>query len=1373
MTKSKKLISMLLAFVMLVTSCSLSFFAFAAQSDVEEANSLAETALAGININTVQAADTAFINKLNSLSDDERLQVNPVYYTYALHVATTYLVRQSNGNKNPTAKTRADKIKLLADGDATTVANYDNYVKIPAGYIQVIKDFNDLNTRTAVKTTDSVLTTSTGYFQLITAALTNVNFPTNATATSMYETFWNKYKNYTEGQLLFADALVIASYNAQTKADGVTGAFTATIAGNATSASSYDSNLNYFFGNKASNRFALLRYMYDVAPPNAAIMKAKYMSGTAWKDANAPSQYYAEVKDFYTNANSRTVDFFSNYLGEFADAGEGFEGLDNIGDVLDAGLALMAGESVPFATIKDAYEKYEAIKPAGLVLINMISDNNDTIVFNPVISDVTVRGNILFNDADVPAPAEGESQKTAEQYSVDNLTASPGTMDKAIAYSGDKINAVIQAVIDAYDANKGLASFRELVNDTVGKATISADDVTAVWDAFKALSAEDRVAAKAEAELWEKVVQVMTSQFVQYVNGIDLNNVPDAAPQTATDLLNALTVETLDEVEYNFKDYATDTSDTSSYKAVYEKYLQIQIAKFRAYVNSVDLNNVTDENRTQAEALYNALDAEFKAVAQADDALWAKYLAILASEFKDYINSVDLNNVTPAIRQEAQEKYAALSDAAKETAYNDAELWNKYCQIQIPDVDPDNHSEEAAKKADKVTVPSKDESEAIRDLGEAKSIANVQDFLIDDLLPTLTGAIDIKDKNDVVNSALEQYMTNETVGKIYGLYASLSHNKTDMGGITAGELVQTQLIPAQSLVARLYEDKYATAKGKIYQVIANGAIPVDEKGDPEQIEYGTDDDGNALYEDANIYDGIAAIEFKNGDFGFEDGDRDGFIDALLAALRPITGICAPGSPLGIEFFNHVDKKTGKYTLGIYECAMTVLEALGVKGLPTNDAYKANYYTVLQTTYATAEGSEDEKQLKAASIAGDEYLRPVIDAVFAFVDSELHTLNDVLGIIPRLGDLIQSDIPLTVYTSLKADVGPLAGLIETINYQGTDVPLEIVLNPVILPSALLSLINEKLEGLGVTLNMPNWEELNKYTTFKVNRSSQQNKDYVAVRYIKGDYMFSELLYYIYDSAIADDKNCEALKEKVGGLPLVGENLVPFIDNAKAAGKMKTYAAILDYFYETEEEKAAKDKTADAGKSIGETIAGLNETLNLASIDCTNAVVKLSRRKFNYNGKIQKPSVKVTLNGETLKKGIAYKVKYSNASSKKIGKYKVTVTFIGGYEGPDKTFYYTIGPKNGRDVKLTAKKGALKVSWKRSGSKSAKGYVVKYSTSKNFKNAKTVTVKGRNTTSKTIKGLQSGKKYYVKIKAYAVKNGKKIYSTYGYKKAATVK
>lgn len=70
-----------------------------------------------------------------------------------------------------------------------------------------------------------------------------------------------------------------------------------------------------------------------------------------------------------------------------------------------------------------------------------------------------------------------------------------------------------------------------------------------------------------------------------------------------------------------------------------------------------------------------------------------------------------------------------------------------------------------------------------------------------------------------------------------------------------------------------------------------------------------------------------------------------------------------------------------------------------------------------------------------------------------------------------------------------------------------------------------------------------------------------------------------------------------------------------------------------------------------------------------------------------------------------------------------------------------------------VKLTAKKKAVKVSWKKDAK--ASGYQVFYSTSKNMKNAKKVTVKGK--TKCTISKLVKGKRYYVKVRPYITKNG----------------
>ena len=68
--------------------------------------------------------------------------------------------------------------------------------------------------------------------------------------------------------------------------------------------------------------------------------------------------------------------------------------------------------------------------------------------------------------------------------------------------------------------------------------------------------------------------------------------------------------------------------------------------------------------------------------------------------------------------------------------------------------------------------------------------------------------------------------------------------------------------------------------------------------------------------------------------------------------------------------------------------------------------------------------------------------------------------------------------------------------------------------------------------------------------------------------------------------------------------------------------------------------------------------------------------------------------------------------------------------------------------------------------------ADGYQIRYSKKSNFKSAKTITAKA-SATSKTITKLTSKKKYYVRIRAYKVINGKKVYTKWSAKKYAVVK
>ncbi len=80
---------------------------------------------------------------------------------------------------------------------------------------------------------------------------------------------------------------------------------------------------------------------------------------------------------------------------------------------------------------------------------------------------------------------------------------------------------------------------------------------------------------------------------------------------------------------------------------------------------------------------------------------------------------------------------------------------------------------------------------------------------------------------------------------------------------------------------------------------------------------------------------------------------------------------------------------------------------------------------------------------------------------------------------------------------------------------------------------------------------------------------------------------------------------------------------------------------------------------------------------------------------------------------------------------------------------------------KTVKRTSSKKA-KITWKKVKGSNIK-YEVKYATSKRFKKKDTVT-KNVKKTSISLSKLKKNKKYYVKIRAYKVVKGKKIYGSY---------
>ena len=201
------------------------------------------------------------------------------------------------------------------------------------------------------------------------------------------------------------------------------------------------------------------------------------------------------------------------------------------------------------------------------------------------------------------------------------------------------------------------------------------------------------------------------------------------------------------------------------------------------------------------------------------------------------------------------------------------------------------------------------------------------------------------------------------------------------------------------------------------------------------------------------------------------------------------------------------------------------------------------------------------------------------------------------------------------------------------------------------------------------------------------------------------------------------------------------------NKKSAGKVISYTG--------------KVVGAPSGYSIS--IKSANGTVNVTSkyTKITKKLnLKLSKTSYVYTGKNLKPAVTV-YNGKKKVASKYYTVTYKN--NKNTGYATVIVKGKGSFAKYAGKATFTIKPKQMRkpSVKSTAKK-TLAVGWVRDAQ--ATKYVVQYSQNNKFqgKTTKSVTI-NKNTIGKTtLKGLASGRYYYVRVRSYKVANGKNIYA-----------
>ena len=637
----------------------------------------------------------------------------------------------------------------------------------------------------------------------------------------------------------------------------------------------------------------------------------------------------------------------------------------------------------------------------------------------------------------------------------------------------------------------------------------------AAWQEYYDLTLSDRVAVA------DKALDFLLELFEPYYKGITevVNDVVDAGAALINDRENA----DLDEIKATIDEY---NNMDESIKGMATSFLGNSTLVLAATLTtSIEFN----ENTDATEAYNNQPRVNTYYGSQLVEQMNAYINEALLNDFIEYVNGVDMDALTDEIVAEAQSQYAQLSGDSKGAIPE--ETYNKFVQMVTPIKDTTDFSDEIAAFQPTAFVRPTNSKVAWTEGG-------IQNF-VDSLENLLGGFVNI---GDILSDNLYQVSVLKAV---LGLYATLSHDTSEISasGLTfeLGEVISWIVTP-DTLAAQLEEEKFAGAVEKI------GQIEVTEEEAAEGI---------------NEYDKLAAIEFTAEDWGFTAGDQEGFIDALLATLRPITVLLDPDAKIkamgiisigvGIKMFDYTIGGDGSYTPGAYEQLIPLLEQLGLNDLPTAAAYKENYYTV--------------KEASGANIAADEFLRPIIESLFTNVVEPLAAdpVNTLVDVLPRLAYVVDGDRLNTVVKGALSQFGLLSGLAGSL-----DLSTAAINNMIPDSIDIGALIGD---GTELVLNIGDlpWSTLANCATLSAVPSKSIYNENVLLRTGDADSCFSTVFYWLYDVALADADTYAALKDLIVGLvpdnltSLINTVIAQVLDPIVAAGKIDGYGLLLDNIF----------------------------------------------------------------------------------------------------------------------------------------------------------------------------------------------------------------
>lgn len=147
-----------------------------------------------------------------------------------------------------------------------------------------------------------------------------------------------------------------------------------------------------------------------------------------------------------------------------------------------------------------------------------------------------------------------------------------------------------------------------------------------------------------------------------------------------------------------------------------------------------------------------------------------------------------------------------------------------------------------------------------------------------------------------------------------------------------------------------------------------------------------------------------------------------------------------------------------------------------------------------------------------------------------------------------------------------------------------------------------------------------------------------------------------------------------------------------------------------------------------------------------------------------------TVKRKITWSSSNKSVATVSSSGKVKAKAYGTATIKAKFVSGKSTKTLKCTVTVGPSKVKNFKVSGGKKKITVKWKRNSA--ASGYVIYYSTQKNSGYKALGTVKSGSKTSYTKKKLAQGT-YYVKMRPYLKKGGKKLYGSYTSVKKVTVK